>query len=465
MVVQQPSENNGVNPSLTLLDLLSNSIIRDTTYPHLPLATMFALLAVSRAFRELVMKDPQAFRYVDLSQCRGAYISPSITRIDSGGHSWRAERMDENLTEDEFYAGPLRGIFTKLDRLRLLTQVYTLILDGLLSVTHDLVSELVQNVNYNIRVLSVRDCPNLNQRKMQQLLCYICRPSRPEGTPKLRGLYIFGVATPSGKAEASELEPSGGSGVTQSDGAQLGAAPRRKAAQISSTEVPAWYMPAGDILKGMVTHRQTWNETLQVCKGIIAFDAVLCSAMHRALSSYLHEGSKDHLRKNYSTIAPVAAIALGPDGCQGCGLCPDDTPVWGESALFEFPLLSPPPYSGKIVDALRPPKQLYSTRTGQELPRRLVVSCSWCLTNRYCEKCHRWWCGDCFDPKRVPAGLENDIVVRDQGEGYFVDTFNLDTLAPAPSAGSAIKVYNNLCVEHCLVPEMMVGAGSGGMWG
>jgi hypothetical protein len=31
--------------------------------------------------------------------------------------------------------------------------------------------------------------------------------------------------------------------------------------------------------------------------------------------------------------------------------------------------------------------------------------------------------------------------------------------------GSSIKVFNDLCVENCLVSEMLAGAGSGGMWG
>lgn len=38
----------------------------------------------------------------------------------------------------------------------------------------------------------------------------------------------------------------------------------------------------------------------------------------------------------------------------------------------------------------------------------------------------------------------------------------------APGSGDpagTVKVYSKLCVEHCLVGEMMAGAGSGGMWG
>ena len=443
-----------------LLNLLSNSLIRDTIYPHLRLQSKISLSAVSRAFRDLMLNDPHAFRYLDLSRCRGAYVSPSVTRIDSGGYSWRAERMDENLTEDEFYAGPLRGICSKLNRLKILAHVNTLILDGLMSVTVDLVSELVQNNAYNIRILSVRDCSNLNQRKMQQLLYYLCRPSRPEGTPKLQGLYIFGEAITSANVESL---PSTDHGITQRESAQLGVAPA--SSQAWSSEVPSWYSPSGSVLQAKAVERHPWNETLQFCKGIIAFDAVLCSDMHRALSPYLHEASRDHLGKHYPTIPPIANVALGPDGCEGCGLCPPGTPVWGESPLAEFPLLSPPPYSGKIVDAVRPPKVLQSTRKGRGMPPRLIVSCSSCLVNRHCENCHRWWCGDCFDLKRIPAGSDNDVVIRNQGDGYLIDTFNMDTLAPAPIAWSTVKVYNNLCVKHCLVPEMMVGAGSGGMWG
>ena len=31
--------------------------------------------------------------------------------------------------------------------------------------------------------------------------------------------------------------------------------------------------------------------------------------------------------------------------------------------------------------------------------------------------------------------------------------------------GSSVKVFNGLCVENCLVGEMLAGTGSGGMWG
>jgi hypothetical protein len=38
------------------------------------------------------------------------------------------------------------------------------------------------------------------------------------------------------------------------------------------------------------------------------------------------------------------------------------------------------------------------------------------------------------------------------------------TVTNAPN-GNSVKVFSKLCVEHCLVGEMMSGAGSNGMWG
>ena len=32
-------------------------------------------------------------------------------------------------------------------------------------------------------------------------------------------------------------------------------------------------------------------------------------------------------------------------------------------------------------------------------------------------------------------------------------------------ASTPVKVFSKLCVEHCLVGEMMSGSGSNGMWG
>ncbi|OAP60306.1 hypothetical protein AYL99_05308 [Fonsecaea erecta] len=153
MSIERPAQSDGLSP--TLLDVLSISIILDNTVQYLPLSTLFALARTSRAFRDLILRTASVFRYVDLSKCRGAYVPPSLlTRIDSGGHSWRAERMDENLTEDEFYAGPLRGVLARLAKMKVLQNVQTLVLDGLASVTVDLINDIVTRNEYNVRFLS-----------------------------------------------------------------------------------------------------------------------------------------------------------------------------------------------------------------------------------------------------------------------------------------------------------------------
>ncbi|KAK4570301.1 hypothetical protein LTR86_002381 [Recurvomyces mirabilis] len=173
----------------TLQDVLSNSLILRQTAPYIPARNLLALSATSKTFRLVIGAQADVWRYVDLTDISSARIDSSP--IDVGGMSWRAERMDESLTEDDFYSGPLRGIFSQLQRQTVLRHVQTLILDGL-SVPADLIREIVAEDRYNVRVLSVREAKNLNQTKLQQVLRYIVRPTRAEGTPKLKALYFFG---------------------------------------------------------------------------------------------------------------------------------------------------------------------------------------------------------------------------------------------------------------------------------
>ena len=129
--------------------------------------------------------------------------------------------MDENLTEDEFYAGPLRYVLGRLQRTQTLSHVHALVLDGLASVTSDLLHDIVTSSEYNVRLLSIRRCVNVNEAKLQQLLTYICRPSRPEGTPRLQGVYFF-------TDPVRHLPSKQSLGITTTEGAQLGAAASRK---------------------------------------------------------------------------------------------------------------------------------------------------------------------------------------------------------------------------------------------
>ncbi|ETI22735.1 hypothetical protein G647_06811 [Cladophialophora carrionii CBS 160.54] len=461
MVDDVPSTTNQLR--LSLLDILSNSIILDGILPYLSLSSTFALARTSHALRDLVLNAPRAFRYVDLSKCRGAYVPPNLlTRIDSGGHSWRAERMDEHLTEDEFYAGPLRGVLGKLRRMHVLQGVHTLVLDDLASVTVDLINDIVTAPEYDVRLLSIRRCLNINQPKLQQLLCHLCRPGRPEGTPRLQGLYVFTppispTPEPFDYVHAFHYNLDT-MGVLGYHGAQPGAQHKTNCAS-GSRVVEPWYAASGQVISQGHAQRSSWEETLQTCKGIISFDAVLCSHMHADMAPVLHVASRDYLSKNKPGIPPLATVALGPTGCAGCGRNPHGAPVWGESEIRDFPLLWPPPRSGKLIDAVRPPPCF--TEDGQILLARLIVSCTWCLTNRHCDSCHRWWCADCYNPK-LSRQLITDIERLSTTSAGFLPA---NAIKGGSSEGDRVKVFNGLCVENCLVGEWMAGAGGGGMWG
>ncbi|RVX74527.1 hypothetical protein B0A52_01653 [Exophiala mesophila] len=443
---------------ISLFDLLSNSIVLDQTVPYLPCSSLFALARTCHSIRDLLFSTPSVFRSVDLSRCRGAYINPELlTRIDSGGNSWRAERIDEHLTEDEFYAGPLRGVLWKLGRMRVLQRVHTLILDGLASVTQDLVSDLVSDPQYAVTILSIRRCLNVNPSKLQQLLRLICRPTRPAGTPRLKGLYYF--TQPSSSLKLTDVDGPTTRGVTLSEGAQLGASPT--SAHVNPDTIDPWYTAAGQVISIGHGERTSWEETLQTCHGIISFDAVLCTHMHADMEPVLHGASRDFLMQNKPGIAPMATIVLGPSGCASCGRHPRGGPVWGESDVHEFPLIWPPPASGRLVDAVRPPLRM--TSDGRQLKQHLTVSCTWCLTNRHCDNCHRWWCSDCYNPGRTKK-LEDLERLSQAGLRYLPSLEELCT-GVGEDHGDRIKVFNGLCVENCLVSEWMAGAGGGGMWG
>ena len=435
-----------------LLDLLYNPIIADNLVQYLPLSSILRLSSTAHSYHEWVFHTPKVFRYLDLSRAKGAY-TPFIARIDNGGHSWRAERMDENLTEDEFYSGPLRSVLNRLHRLRILQDVQVLVLDRLASVTHELLHEVTTDSRYNVRLLSVRQCPNVNETRLRQLLTYLCRPSRPDNTPRLQGLYFFTDPAHDGtlndQATVSE-------GITTVDGAALGLLPSHKADKHYSRH---WYAPSGRLTT--VNGRSAWEETLQSCSGIIAFDAVLCKSIHEHMAAVLHDASRDSLSTMLPGTFPIATVALGPGGCAGCGETPEATPIWGQDDLSEFPLLSPPPYSGKLVDAVRPPPEAELAPSHKQ---RLIVSCRYCLVNRFCDSCHRWWCAECYNPKQSKK-LRDLEALSNAGLDYLPTQSELQTNSDSEgSKGDSIKVFNGLCVENCLVGEMMAGAGSYGMW-
>ena len=85
------------------------------------------------------------------------------------------------------------------------------------------------------------------------------------------------------------------------------------------------------------------------------------------------------------------------------------------------------------------------------------MRCEDCLKGRWCERCHKWWDEDCYAGSVVAQRTELQ-------QTELAETLATDgTTAVIPK--HTIKVHMGLCVDHCLVGEMMAGAGSNGMWG
>lgn len=437
----------------SLIDLLANSVILRELAPYLSLQSLLRLSQTSKDIREIITTQPEPWRHLDLSGVKSAIIDSSP--IDIGGISWRAERMDEALTEDDFYSGPLRGMFSRLQRKQILRNVQTLVLDGL-SVPADLVREIVTEDRFNVKILSIREAKNLNQSKLQQVLRYIVRPTRPEGSPKLKALYFFGPknSTRSTIWQRQQRQPRA-MGVTTSEGAQIGAEwnQRSSTALLStiSDDETRWYSCTGRILKRPLSD---WPETIRACKDLITFDAVLCRGPRHDITKV---DSKDFLQPT------IATVALGPTGCESCGTCPEGPARFGETSESTLPLLSPAPSHSSTVHAAQRPQQ--ATLTNDSPPPPLLLRCEDCLRARWCERCNRWWCETCYEEPRSRIHLRTEmqqLELRDQlRDGGWEDV----TRTVYEGDGPQIKVYSKLCTEHCLVSEMMSGAGSNGMWG
>jgi hypothetical protein len=446
------------NPTNPLLNLLSNDLVLRQTAPHLPPSALLSLSSTNRSFQALIYTRASAWQHLDLSNVKSAVIDTSP--IDAGGISWRAERMDESLTEDDFYSGPLRGIFSRLQSKGVLQYVHTLILDGL-SVPADLVREIVAEDRFNVRILSLRDCKHLNQTKLQQLLRYAVRPGRPEGSPKLRGLYVFGhkdsPQPPQPKAAITDTAPQAPRGVLASEGAQIGSEWNSKSTAAINANLPSddeqrWYGRSG---RALTRTTSAWADVLQACQGIIAFDATLCRGPRHDIT--LTTG-KDFLPP------AIAGVALGPHGCETCETCPESPAVFGQTDESALPLLGPPPTHSSTVRAAQRPASTSST-----FPP-LLTRCEECLRNRWCERCNRWWCESCYTEPisrtatappppapMIPASLLSGAIVQS------VEWGGPPASGAAVSQGGApIKVHYNLCVEHCLVGEMMMSAD--GFW-
>lgn len=340
-------------------------------------------------------------------------------------------------------------------------------LDGL-AVTSDLVHDILIDPSYSVRILSLLECKHLNERKLCGALQYACRASRPEGTPRLQGMYIFGKKALPAPQHVPEA------------GACAGGADRQLA-----IESEPWYGRGGQQFPSkMYCIHPEWALTLVACDGIIAFDTVLCTGPRhlnsRAWGKVNVGASNSTSSAHASPHWAVATYSL--DGCAGCGSAPEGWTVWGDQAQEEnggrdraerrdsdgcsplrkeigrFPLLRQAPmHSANVKVAMCPSDQPLNphlaTSTlaspGKAAQARFIPRCYSCLRDRHCSACNRWWCESCYT---VPSPSQPAAQQQQANQGA-----NAASGTP-PSNGSngvggvgdpELKVRSGVCVPAC----------------
>ncbi|KAJ5373722.1 hypothetical protein N7517_005728 [Penicillium concentricum] len=376
-----------VSPHQTgLEDVLSNSLILDQMAPYLSVSSLMVLSSTSRRLHTVITQTPYVFRHLDLSHCRGAELS-TVTQAN-----------DDSQT-DEIYSTPLKRIFKSLEGRGILQDVRTLILDGV-SVPADLVADIISTDRFNVNILSIRECRYLNERKLMQVIQHAVRPTRPAGTPRVKGIYHFSpihtdprpVARPRyrdwwGTRVGTPRTPSQPPNTDQEDGASISSVEQQN----------EWYSASGKLFKH--TLEEGWAEVLKNCEGIIAFDVALCRGPRH--DPKLYSSITEDTPAEALLLGPaVATVALGPRGCDGCHSSPEGPAIWSQSPDIQFPMLSPPPLHSSSVAAAKRPELIPG-----EHPV-LIARCADCLTNRWCHRCNKWFCGNCLpNPQRLRASL------------------------------------------------------------
>ncbi|KAH0542846.1 hypothetical protein FGG08_002800 [Glutinoglossum americanum] len=422
----------------TLLDLLSNTLVLYRTAPYLSVPALSSLAATSTAFRDLVYNTPLVFRHLDLTDLASA-AGPLI----HPGETHRNTLRGRVIAKEGAYSDPLHVIFSKLSQIKLLKDVQTLILDGL-SVTAELVREIIRDESYSVRILSIREAKDLDERKLRQVLNHAVRPSRAPNTPKLKGLYVFGPRDPAPlpktkifstpKDLASPARPPFDVGSFSTFGAQIGAVWNERCQNTPFSSIQdgdAWFQPTGRmLLQTPPVPSVEWAETVRSCEGIISFDAVLCRGPRHGFPTYNDTHDPSNHPTEHSLRPAIATIALGSTGCARCHSAPEIPSIYGVSPDEQFPLLAPPPlHSSRIRAAKMPSLAAYDGEM-----RLLIARCEDCLRNRWCELCNKWWCEDCY--AIPPNGTRRETGPVASLEGSLTG-----------NANTSLKVYNGFCFD------------------
>lgn len=259
-----------------------------------------------------------------------------------------------------------------LQKPHILSNIRTLILDGLPSITASFLEALFEsgdhpksvNPSHRIQILSIRACP-----KIEDMALAMSTLRTQRWPSSLKGIYYFS------DPEMDFTTPAAGGAdvfVTPKMGRTLSSAKRR-----------SWNPSKGG----------WWVETMKLLRGKVAFDAEVCRG--RAHFQYDDE-TGEWIEKD-----PVVASMRLTKGCAGCGAHPETEDyhhhigqTWGsgygdgDSSEVVFP--PAPVYSSTLASA----------KSDKHLRRgggRVTLRCTECLGKRYCRGCGKWWCTPCAE--------------------------------------------------------------------
>ncbi|XWW99266.1 hypothetical protein V2A60_007275 [Cordyceps javanica] len=390
------TEREGFKRSATnLLDLFHNTLILSHIVAYLPPSSIANLTATDRALRNTITHTPGVYRHLDLKTVKKAHAN--LGAIDHVGEAWTNTQIVQTLTEEDVYAGSLRGLFSTLQRRNILQDVQTLVLDGL-SVTADFCHDIINDPKFNVRLLSIRDVKNLNHGKLRASLQYACRPSR-DGSPRLKGLYLFG---PKDGVSSAPAASHAATTTLSTEWNQRSLAALKETVERSRD---AWWDVKGRQLSRPV--QDEWANCLLACSGVIVFDALLCQGPR-------HRNSRAAGTANILADHRPAVATYSLSGCEGCGKAPEGMTEPNSHVATDLPLISPPPITSSSLRAATAPSQKATA---------FVPRCAECIRDRYCHCCNKWWCESCYQLPGQGSQHEPAVVIVDEGDNVGLEDY------------------------------------------
>jgi len=362
---------------------LTYHVVLEYILPDLPPQTILSLALVSRSFHHLLFPPAASsstkhtlrpWRHLNLGE---SYTAPLPVKKAPETLSLLPPSPPPSPPPTSTPAFALEPE-TILQKPHIISNIRTLVLDGLPSVTAPFLEALFEsgdhpgslNSSHRIQILSIRACPKLEDMALAKSIL------RTQKFPSsLRGIYYFS------DPEMDFAAPTAGGAdvfVTPKMGRALNSAKRRS----SNPGQGGW-----------------WVETMKLLRGKVAFDAEVC----RGRAHFQHDDETGEWMER----DPIVASMRLTKGCSGCGAHPESEDHHhqtqgsgygdGDSCGVVFP--PAPVYSSSLADA----KSDKHLRGGGG---RVTLRCIECVGKRYCRGCGKWWCTPCAERSIQPQNTE-----------------------------------------------------------